>query len=85
VAELTELVGSRAWASRLLCRARGDAVFAYALVAAFADAERLLDMMEGCSGAHYAALARHSSRRSPGVVVRSLRACSVIGSWCYHC
>jgi uncharacterized protein DUF2652 len=48
VAELTELVIARLGEPLRFVELEGDAVFAYAPVAAFADAERLLDMMEGC-------------------------------------
>ena len=48
VAELTQLVIARLGEPLRFVELEGDAVFAYAPVAAFADAERLLDMMEGC-------------------------------------
>jgi Protein of unknown function (DUF2652) len=48
VAELTQLVIARLGEPLRFVELEGDAVFTYAPVAAFADAERLLDMMEGC-------------------------------------
>ncbi|MGH7345428.1 MAG: DUF2652 domain-containing protein, partial [Candidatus Rokuibacteriota bacterium] len=48
VDELTQLVIARLGAPLRFVELEGDAVFAYAPVAAFADAERLLDMIEGC-------------------------------------
>ena len=48
VAELTELVIARLGDPLRFVELEGDAVFAYAPAAAFADAERLLDMIEGC-------------------------------------
>jgi len=48
VAELTELVIARLGEPLRFVELEGDAVFAYAPIAAFADAERLLDMIEGC-------------------------------------
>ena len=48
VAELTTLVIAQLAAPLRFVELEGDAVFAYAPGAAFADAERLIDMMEGC-------------------------------------
>jgi hypothetical protein len=48
VAELTTLVIARLAAPLRFVELEGDAVFAYAPAAAFADAERLIDMMEAC-------------------------------------
>ena len=48
VAELTTLVIARLGEPLRFVELEGDAVFAYAPAAAFADAERLLDMIEGC-------------------------------------
>jgi hypothetical protein len=48
VGELTALVIARLGEPLRFVELEGDAVFAYAPVAAFADAERLLDMIEGC-------------------------------------
>ena len=48
VAELTTLVIAQLAAPLRFIELEGDAVFAYAPGAAFADAERLIDMMEGC-------------------------------------
>ena len=48
VAELTGLVIARLAEPLRFIELEGDAVFAYAPAAAFADAERLLDMIEGC-------------------------------------
>ncbi len=48
VAELTALVIAQLAAPLRFVELEGDAVFAYAPGAAFADAERLIDMMEGC-------------------------------------
>jgi len=48
VAELTELVIARLAEPLRFVELEGDAVFAYAPAQAFADAERLLDMIEGC-------------------------------------
>src|SRR2546427_1036026 len=48
VAELTALVIARLGDPLRFVELEGDAVFAYAPAAAFADAERLLDMIEGC-------------------------------------
>jgi Protein of unknown function (DUF2652) len=48
VAELTGLVIQRLAAPLRFVELEGDAVFAYAPAAAFADAERLLDMIEAC-------------------------------------
>jgi hypothetical protein len=48
VAELATLVIAQLAAPLRFVELEGDAVFAYAPGAAFADAERLIDMMEGC-------------------------------------
>lgn len=48
VAELTQVVITRLGEPLRFVELEGDAVFAYAPAAAFADAERLLDMIEGC-------------------------------------
>jgi len=48
VAELTQLVIARLGEPLRFVELEGDAVFAYAPAAAFADAERLLDIFEGC-------------------------------------
>src|SRR5213594_4423911 len=48
VAELTALVIARLGAPLRFVELEGDAVFAYAPAAAFADPERLLDMIEAC-------------------------------------
>ena len=48
VAELTTLVIAQLAAPLRFVELEGDAVFAYAPGGAFADAERLIDMMEGC-------------------------------------
>ena len=48
VAEITTLVIAQLAAPLRFVELEGDAVFAYAPGAAFADAERLIDMMEGC-------------------------------------
>jgi hypothetical protein len=48
VAELTTLVIARLGEPLRFVELEGDAVFAYAPTAAFGDAERLLDMIEGC-------------------------------------
>ena len=49
VAELTTLVIARLGEPLRFVELEGDAVFAYEPTAAFGDAERLLDMIEGCS------------------------------------
>src|SRR3989442_6473270 len=48
VAELTALVIARLGDPLRFVELEGDAAFAYAPATAFADAERLLDMIEGC-------------------------------------
>ena len=48
VAELTTLVIARLGEPLRFVELEGDAVFVYAPTAAFGDAERLLDMIEGC-------------------------------------
>ena len=48
VDELTHLVIARLGEPLRFVELEGDAVFVYAPAAAFADAERLLDMIEGC-------------------------------------
>jgi hypothetical protein len=51
VAELTGVVIARLGEPLRFVELEGDAVFAYAPPGAFADAERLLDKIEGCQRA----------------------------------
>jgi hypothetical protein len=75
VAELTQLVITRLGEPLRFVELEGDAVFAYAPVAAFGDAERLLDMIEGCYVAFRLRL--EEMRRA---TTCTCSACSLIGA-----
>jgi len=75
VAELTQLVITRLGEPLRFIELEGDAVFAYAPVAAFGDAERLLDMIEGCYVAFQLRL--EEMRRA---TTCTCSACSLIGA-----
>ena len=75
VAELTQVLIARLGEPLRFVELEGDAVFAYAPAAAFADAERLLDMIEGCYVAFQLRL--EEMRRA---TTCTCSACSLIGA-----